>query len=474
VTAATFASGTLGRRRGTELALVVFAIVLTITAYAAVGLAHTKHLPADMVTYGLGLVALFGVAHLVVRRFAPYADPLLLPIAATLNGLGLVLIWRLDLAAADSAHEAHHAVPRGAAPLQLVWMCIGVALFVAVLLAVRDHRRLQSYSYTAMFVGLVLLVLPAVLPASHSVVNGARIWVRFGAFSFQPGEIAKLALEVFFAGYLVRHRDLLRLAGRRVGPIDLPRARDLGPLLLAWGASLLVLIRESDLGSSLLFFGIFLVVLYVATERGSWLLLGVLLFVVGSAFAYFTIGHVHDRFTAWLHPFSNAVYNRTPGGSYQLDQGLFGMATGGITGTGLGQGRPNLVPFANTDFIMASLGEELGLVGVMGVLTLYLLFVARGLRAALGARDGFGKLLATGLAFGFALQVFVQVGGVTRLIPLTGLTLPFLSYGGSSLVTNWVLLALLLRISDAGRRPQPQPAGPVATPDENATVVVRP
>jgi cell division protein FtsW (lipid II flippase) len=472
VTAASFAqqAPSFGRRRGTEFSLIVFAVVLTLTAYAATGLAHNKHLPTDMVTYGLGLVALFGLAHLVVRRFAPYADPLLLPIAAALNGLGLVLIWRLDLAGEDRARAAHQALPRGAAPLQLVWMCIGVALFVAVLALVRDHRRLQSYSYTAMFVGLALLVLPAVLPASHSQVNGARIWVRFGAFSFQPGEIAKLALEVFFAGYLVRHRDLLRLAGRRVWRVDLPRGRDLGPLLLAWGASLLVLIRESDLGSSLLFFGIFLVMLYIATERGSWLLLGVMLFVVGSLVAYYTIGHVHDRFTAWLDPFSNKVYGRTVGGSYQLDQGLFGMATGGITGTGLGQGRPNLVPFANTDFIMASIGEELGLAGVMGILTCYLLFVSRGMRAALGARDGFGKLLAAGLAFTIALQVFVQVGGVTRLIPLTGLTLPFLSYGGSSLVTNWVLLALLLRISDSGRRPQ---APPAPTPDENATVVVR-
>jgi cell division protein FtsW (lipid II flippase) len=466
------AAPAFGRRRGAELALVVFAIVITLTSYAAVRLAHTKHLPTDMVTYGLGLAALFGAAHFVVRRFAPYADPVLLPIAAALNGLGLVLIWRLDLAAQDKAKALHQAAPRGAAPLQLVWMCLGVALFIAVLVLVRDHRRLQSYSYTAMFVGLVLLVLPAVLPASHSVVNGARIWVRFGAFSFQPGEIAKLALEVFFAGYLVRHRDLLRLAGRRVWRIELPRARDLGPLLLAWGASLLVLLRESDLGSSLLFFGIFLVVLYVATERGSWLLLGLVLFVIGSVFAFYTIGHVHDRFEAWLHPFSNAIYHKKFGSSYQLDQGLFGMATGGITGTGLGQGRPNLVPFANTDFIMASLGEELGLAGVMSVLTFYLLFVGRGLRAAVGARDGFGKLLATGLAFGFALQVFVQVGGVTRLIPLTGLTLPFVSYGGSSLVTNWVLLALLLRISDAGRRPQPVRA-PAPTPDENATVVVR-
>jgi cell division protein FtsW (lipid II flippase) len=461
------------RRRGTELALIVFGLVITLTAYAAVGLAHSAHLPTGMVTYGLGFVALFGVAHLVVRRFAPYADPVLLPLAVALNGLGLVLIQRLDLAAADRAAAAHHAAPRGAAPLQMVWMCLGVALFVAVLVLVRDHRRLQSYTYTAMALGLALLILPAVLPASHSVVNGARIWVRFGAFSFQPGEIAKLLLEVFFAGYLVRNRDLLRLAGRRVAGLNLPRARDLGPLLLAWGASMLVLIRESDLGSSLLFFGIFVVVLYVATERGSWLLIGLALFVVGSFVAYHAIGHVHARFQAWLDPFNNAIYNKPAGGSYQLDQGLFGMATGGVTGTGLGQGRPDIVPFANTDFIMSTVGEELGLTGVMAVLTFYLLFVGRGLRAAVGARDGFGKLLATGLSFGFALQVFVQVGGVTRLIPLTGLTLPFLSYGGSSLVTNWVLLALLLRISDAGRRPQ-QPTPATATPpDENATVVVR-
>jgi cell division protein FtsW (lipid II flippase) len=303
-------------------------------------------------------------------------------------------------------------------------------------------------------------------------VNGARIWIRFGSFSFQPGEIAKLALEVFFAGYLVRHRELLRLAGRRVAGLDLPRARDLGPVIVAWAASLLILVRESDLGSSLLFFGIFIVVLYVATERGSWLLIGLLLFVVGAVIAGTTIGHVHDRFTAWLHPFSESVYNRKVGSSYQLDQGLFGMATGGIFGTGLGQGRPDIVPFANTDFIMSTVGEELGLAGVMSILSLYLVFVTRGLRAGMAVRDGFGKLLAAGLAFGFALQVFVQVGGVTRLIPLTGLTLPFLSYGGSSLVTNWVLLAMLLRISDAARRPPPA-TPPSADPRASETVVVR-
>jgi cell division protein FtsW (lipid II flippase) len=451
----------------------VFGLVLTVVAYANVGLAHSSHLPAGMVSYGAGLAVLFGIAHVTVRRFAPYADPILLPVAVALNGLGLVLIRRLDLAADDRAKAAGRALPRGAAPLQLVWTVIGVALFVAVLMLVRDHRRLQAYTYTAMVVGLALLALPAVLPASHSVVNGARIWVRFGAFSFQPGEIAKLALEVFFAGYLVRNRDLLRLAGRRVAGIDLPRARDMGPVLLAWAASLLILVRESDLGSSLLFFGIFIVVLYVATERGSWLVIGLLLFIVGAVVAGQLIGHVHDRFEAWLHAFNNAIYNRPVGSSYQLDQGLFGMATGGIFGTGLGQGRPDIVPFANTDFIMSTVGEELGLAGVMSILTLYLLFVTRGLRAAMNARDGFGKLLAVGLAFGFALQVFVQVGGVTRLIPLTGLTLPFLSYGGSSLVTNWVLLALLLRISDASRRPQSPPPR-VTSPDDAATVVVRP
>jgi cell division protein FtsW (lipid II flippase) len=465
------AVGARAPRRSTELALVVFGLVLTLVAFANVGLAHNSHLPTGMVTYGIGFAVLFGAAHLAVRWLAPYADPVLLPLAVALNGIGLVLIQRLDLAYADSAHAAHHAAPRGAAPLQLVWTVIGVALFVAVLALVRDHRRLQSYTYTAMIAGLILLAIPAVLPASHSVVNGARIWIRFGSFSFQPGEIAKIVLEVFFAGYLVRHRDLLRLAGRRVAGLDLPRARDLGPVLLAWGASLLILVRESDLGSSLLFFGIFIVVLYVATERGSWLLIGLALFVVGAVIAGVAIPHVHDRFTAWLHPFANSVYNRKVGSSYQLDQGLFGMATGGISGTGLGQGRPDIVPFAQTDFIMSTVGEELGLAGVMALLTTYLMFVARGLRTAAAARDGFGKLLAVGLSFGLALQVFVQVGGVTRLIPLTGLTLPFLSYGGSSLVTNWVLLALLLRISDSARRPATEQS--TADPRDNETVVVR-
>jgi cell division protein FtsW (lipid II flippase) len=470
VTAATMAASP-GRRRGTELALVLFGVVITVAAYMNVGLAQYHEVPSSTISYGLGLAALFVVAHMAVRRLAPYADPVLLPAATALNGLGLVLIRRLDIAADERAKGTHHAVS-AAAPLQLEWTVIGIIGFVAVLLVIRDHRRLETYTYTAMVAAIVLLAIPAVLPASHSEVNGARIWIRFGGFSIQPGEIAKLALIVFFAGYLVRKRELLALAGRRVAGVDLPRARDLGPILVAWGLSLLILVRESDLGSSLLFFGIFLVMLYIATQRSSWLLVGLGMFVAGAIFAGTVIGHVHDRFEAWLHPFDEHIYTKAIGGSYQLAQGLFGMATGGIFGTGLGQGRPDIVPFANTDFIMSTVGEELGLAGVMAVLTLYMLVVLRGLRAALGARDAFGKLLAAGLSFGLALQVFVQVGGVTRLLPLTGLTLPFLSYGGSSLVSNWLLLALLIRVSDAGRRPV-SPAPRPQQPDDAATMVVR-
>jgi cell division protein FtsW (lipid II flippase) len=454
------------KRRGTELALVGFAAVLTLVAFTSVSAAYSNKVPSGLVEDGIGFIAVALIAHLAVRQFAPYADPVLLPAAIALNGLGLVLIHRLDLSAAKTAHANTQSAGTAAAPLQLVWTIIGVALFIAVLIVIRDHRRLQSLTYTAMVVGLGLLVLPALLPASHSTVNGARIWIRFGGFSFQPGELAKLALEVFFAGYLVSKRDVLALAGRRVLGLTLPRARDLGPVLVAWGASLLILTRESDLGSSLLFFGIFVAMLYIATERRSWLLIGLVLFVMGSVIAYHVVGHVHERVQIWLHPLDPHTITNT---SYQLAQGLFGQAWGGIFGTGLGQGRPDLVPFANTDFIASTIGEELGLAGLMAVLVIYLLIVMRGLRAAIGTRDDFGKLLGAGLSFGLALQVFVQVGGVTRLIPLTGLTLPFLSYGGSSLVSNWVLLALLLRISDAAR--QPLPDRPSA-PDENATMVI--
>jgi cell division protein FtsW (lipid II flippase) len=458
-------------RRGAELLLLVFALVVTLLAYAAVGLAVDGRLPSGMIGYGAGLAALFGAAHLVVRRFAPYADPLIVPCVALLNSLGLVLIRRLDFAAVAAAQQRGRAAPRADAPLQLVWTAVGVTAFILVLLVIRDHTRLARYAYTSAAAGLVLLLLPA-LPGVGATINGARLWIRLGPLTVQPSEVAKLALMVFFAGFLVAKRDALSLASRRVLGLDLPRGRDLGPILLAWAASLAVLVREKDLGSSLLFFGIFIVMLYVATERTSWLLIGLALFSGGAYTAYHLFSHVQRRVDVWLHPMAH----RTTDG-YQLVQGLYGFGTGGLTGTGLGEGSPYTVPYAKTDFIMATVGEELGLVGVMAVLVIFGIIVQRGLRAALSCRDSFGKLLAVGLSFSLALQVFVIVGGVTGLIPLTGVTLPWLSYGGSSVVANWALVALLLRISDAARRPAPAPVTPgaarTALADAPTTVVRR-
>ena len=440
--------------RGTELILTTFAVLIAMLAYAAVGLAVDGRLPSGIVGYGLGLGVLFLAAHLVVRSVAPYADPLLLPCVALLNGLGLVVIRRLDFAVAERAAQFGRSIPSGEAPRQLVWTAVGVLAFAAVLLLVRDHTRLQRYTYTAAALGLVLLLLPA-LPVLGQTINGARLWIRIGPMTVQPSEPAKLLLILFFAGYLVAKRDVLSLASRRILGLDLPRGRDLGPVLLAWAASLAVLIRGKDLGSSLLFFAIFVVMLYIATERTSWLVIGIGLFVGGAFTAYHLFAHVRRRVDTWLDPFADPERS-----GFQLVQSLFGFGTGGVTGTGLGEGRPGTVPFASTDFIMAAIGEELGLVGVMAVLLIFALIVERGLRAALSCRDSFGKLLAAGLAFALGLQVFVIVGGVTGLIPLTGVTLPWLSYGGSSIVANWALIALLLRISDAARRPAPAPVTP--------------
>jgi len=425
------------RRRGAELTLLVLALAVGIGAYAAVGLGVKGKVPADIVGYSLWLVALATAAHLVVRMTAPYADPVLLPVAVALNGLGLAVIYRIDLALRTS-HSAK----------QLMWTTLGVALFATVLIVIRDHRRLQAYTYTIGLGAIVLLLLPLV-PGLGTEIHGARIWIGIGNFSFQPGEVAKVALVIAFAGYLVLHRDALALAGRRVAGIDLPRGRDLGPILAVWLISLGVLVFERDLGSSLLFFGLFVVMLYVATERPGWLVVGTGLFAAGSLTAYAMFGHVQARVDGWLHPFSDtAAYG-------QIVEGLYGMAWGGLVGKGLGQGDPWRVPFAYSDFIVAAVGEELGLTGIMALLLLFGIIVERALRTALICRDDFGKLVATGLGMVFALQVFVVVGGVTRLIPLTGLTTPFMSYGGSSMVANWVVIGLLLRISDQVRRPLP-------------------
>lgn len=444
------------RRRGAELFLLVLALIVGIGAYASVGLGIDGEVPTNLIGYGGWLTLLVVGAHVAVRIVAPYADPVLLPVVAALNGLGLAIIHRLDVAKDTEL-----------AGQQLTWMTLGVVLFVGTLVVLPDHRLLARFTYTSGLAALVLLVLP-MLPGLGTEINGARIWISLGPFSFQPGEIAKVLLVITFSGYLVVHRDALALAGRRVLFVDLPRGRDLGPILMMWVVSLGILVLQRDLGSSLLFFGLFLVMLYVATERPGWLVVGGLLFFGGAAIAFRLFSHVRSRVDIWLDPFADPE-----GSGYQLVQALYGFAWGGLVGRGLGEGMPERVPYAESDFILAAIGEELGLTAVMAVLLLYGLVVERALRAALISRDGFGKLVATGLAAVFALQVFVVIGGVTRLIPLTGLTTPFLSYGGSSLIANWVIVAILLRISDQARRPLPDLTETEGDPDEQATQIVK-
>lgn len=443
---ATVAPAPVRSGRGGELGLLALALILGIGAYAIVGATLHGSLPGDFYRDCGVLVGATLVMHLAVRWRAPFADPVLLPIAVALNGVGLAMIYRVgEVTSTVRGLPANQALSTLAS---MVVACVIVALL-------RDHRTLRRYTYLALLAGVILLVLP-LLPGIGREINGARIWVHVGPLSLQPAEFAKIAFAIFFAGYLVTNRDTLALAGPRVLGIQLPRWRDLGPLLLALGASISVLIFQRDLGTSLLFFGLFIAMLYIATERPSWLVIGLGLFAAGALVVVRTFPHVGSRFDAWIHAFDSDVF-AAPGGSGQLVRGLFGLADGGLLGTGWGQGYPQLVPFAYSDFIVASLGEELGLTGLFALLILYVLFVQRGMRIAIGTRDGFGKLLAGGLAFAVAWQCFVVVGGVTRLIPITGLTTPFLAYGGSSLLANWIIVALLLRISDNARRPTPLP-----------------
>jgi cell division protein FtsW (lipid II flippase) len=448
-------------RRNAELFMTIFAVVIVVAAEADVEATRDGRISTHLLPYAAVPIAIGLITHLVIRKVAPYADPLLLPIVVLLNGLGLVMIHRLDLGLEQRAKQYGSTFDNPAAPSQVVWTGLGVLLFLILIVLIRDHRSLQRYAYTLALIGVFFLVLPAVLPARFSEVNGARIWIRIAGFSLQPGEFAKILLAIFGAAYLVAKRDVLSLAGRRVGVtlgkrfvgLELPRGRDFGPLLTAWLVCIAVLVRGHDLGTSLMFFGLFLVLLYVATQRISWVIIGLLLFAGGAYVAYQIFGTVQTRVGLWLHAFDPAYVDQ----GYQLRQSLFGLGTGGIFGTGLGAGHPELVPLASTDFIVSSFGEELGLFGLVAIIMIYVLFVSRGLTAALAVRDSFGKLLGCGLAFLVALQLFVVVAGVTRLLPETGLTTPFLSYGGSSLLSNYALLALLLRISDAARRPATTP-----------------
>jgi cell division protein FtsW (lipid II flippase) len=456
-----------GRRR-TELLMLAFAVGVVLFAYANVGFGLNGKLPSGLVEYGLAFAVIILAAHLAVRRFAPWADPLLLPLAALMNGLGIVMIYRLQQSGRNgNPGNRISTLSASATATQVLYSAIGVAAFVAVLVFIKEVRVLQRYTYTLGAIGLILLAIPALLPASMSEVpgTGAKIQVAIGGFSFQPEQFAELALAVFFAGYLVTKRDVLALAGRRFLGIDLPRARDLGPVLIAWGASLLLLVFESDIGTSALFFGLFVAMIYIATQRTSWLLIGFVLFLFGTYVASKLFSHVGERFTVWLHPWAG---NNPTHASYQLVQGLEGMGSGGLLGTGLGHGQPFWTPLVQSDFIITAFGEELGLTGLMAMLLIFGLIVERGLRAAIAVRDPFAKLLGGGLSFVLALQVFIIVGGVTQLIPLTGITTPFLSQGGSSLIAIWALIGLLMRISDTARRPAPQPIQ-----DEGMTQVVR-
>ncbi|MEV6603379.1 FtsW/RodA/SpoVE family cell cycle protein [Kutzneria sp. NPDC051319] len=453
-------------RRGTELALLGFGLGLVVLAFVLISENQSQKLKPEILLYIAGYAALFGVAHLAVRKFAPYADPLILPCAGLLNGLSIAMLYRLDPALAQLALESGHGYSN-AAPKQLLWTALSLVAMVAVLWGVKDHRTLSRYGYTFGLVGLVLLVLPGVLPCSISCVGGAKLWIIIGPVSIQPGEFAKVLIILFVAAFLVAKRDLFTIAGRKVLGLELPRPRDLGPLLIAWAIAILVLMIETELGASLMFFGTVLAMVYLATERSAWVWIGIVLFMGGATLADRMFVHVQQRVANWIDPFADRGDT-----GYQMVQSLVSLGSGGMAGAGLGAGHPELVPVVSSDFIVTAFGEELGFIGLAAMIVIYMLLALRGLRSGLAVRDTFGKLLAGGLSFLLMWQMFVVIGGVSKLIPETGLTAPFLSAGGSSLLASYVIVALLLRISDAARRPQasrPKPQAPIA---EASTVLV--
>lgn len=458
-------------RRNSELSLLMFAYGVVAFAFLNAGLTlkgqHFSTIAVDMIAFAV--VTFFG--HLAMRRWAPYADPLLLPLATMINGLGVVFIYRLTQAGkfgnpGYGTKGLFVPMSTSTTMTQIIYTLIGIGCFVAVLKFVTEPRVLQRYTYLLGLVGLFLIALPAFLPTSISGVanTGAKIQISIGGFSLQPGEFGRLALAMFFAGYLVAKRDVLTLAGRSVLGIDLPRTRDLGPIVAIWAISLLLLVFESDVGMSAVFMGLFVAMIYIATSRTSWLLIGFVMFIVGAVLASKLFGHVGERFDIWLHPFAG---QNPENNAFQLVQGLYGMANGGLLGKGLGGGMPYWTPLVQSDLVFTGIGEEIGLAGLMALLLMYGLLVQRGLRTALMVKDPYSKLLAGGLSFMFALQVFVIVGGVTRLIPLTGITTPLMSQGGSSLIANWALIGILARLSDTARRPAPRPIQ-----DEGLTQVV--
>ena len=429
------------RNRNIEFLLLLFAVGLYAFELAQIQLSVLEILTPELLLYWVPPTLFAFAIHFILRRRASEADPMILPIAVVLNTLGLSMIYRLDLGAIANSNPELFGVK------QIVWTMIAMAVASLVIIYVPSHLFLRRYVYVSMVIGIALLLAPS-LPLIGRTINGARLWIGIGPFTFQPGELAKIALTVFFAGYLVTRRESLALTGRKILGMRIPRARELGPILVIWAASLMVLILQRDLGTSLLYFGLFIVLVYVATGRAIYVVVGLTMFLTGALVASRLMGYVSGRIDSWLNPFDAKNYDAV-GGSYQLAQGIFGLAHGNLLGTGLGGGIPHLVPLAESDFIIASLGEELGLVGMFAILIMYLLFVSRGMRIGFNHPDDFSKLLATGLSFVIALQCFIVIGGVTRVVPLTGLTTPLLAAGGSSLLANWIIVGVLLRISDS-------------------------
>lgn len=428
--------GVLGRvtARKTEFGLLVAATLIIALTLTSLNLALGLGLNSDLLWVIGGFITVFTVAHLALCIFAPRADQIMLPVAALLNGLGLALIYRLDMAMGYTM-----------ATRQVMWTLVGIILFILVLALLKDYRSLSRYSYLLGLLGLVLLALPLVWPVAANA--DARIWITIGPFSIQPGEFSKILLLLFFAQLLVTKRTLFTVAGRRFLGMEFPRWRDLGPILGVWGFAILIMAGENDFGPALLLFSTVLGMLYLATGRASWLLIGVVLVAVGATFLYQISSKIQVRFGNFMDPLAN--YDST---GYQLSQALFGMSSGGLTGSGLGQGYPQLVPVAWSDFILAGVGEELGLVGLAGVIILFAVFITRGMTIAMATKDSFGKLVSSGLSLTIAIQVFVVVAGISALMPMTGLTTPFMSQGGSSLMANYILLAILLRISDSAAK----------------------
>ncbi len=428
-------SGAVRGPRTTELMFLISAGLLTSLAFALAAIANREGTPTDVLPF-LGLVfLLLGSAHVIVRRLAPNAEPTLLPIVGLLNGLGYVMIARLD---------------QSSAARQSVWTLVGLVAFTITLIAAPNIRRFADYRYLLALAGIGLLLLP-LLPYVGVSIRGARIWISLYFFTIQPGEFAKVVLTMFLAGYLIDKRELLAVSTRRFAGINIPDLRHFAPLLAALGIAILVMVAERDLGSSLLFFTLFVVMVYLATSRVAYVLGGLVFFAIGSAAAYQIFGHVRRRVSAWLFAFEDPN-----DAGFQVVEAAFAMADGGLIGTGIGEGTPTVIPVVTTDMIFAAIGEEFGLIGAAGILVAFLLFVGAGFRVALEASDPFEKLVAGGLTALLGFQVIVIVGGVTRLLPLTGVTLPFVSYGGSSLVANYVILAILIRISDSASRDQVQ------------------